>query len=134
MFIPTRTVEQAGESAPRYLTYHRRIVASGILGGVIGVISGIVGAVFAAQEPRAGKEPHMVLLFPVITCIAGLIIGACLACMFAPREFLTGPFGQKWMRLIGTEKVFVARFVCFTLGVLLPALFTTMVVMLPMRR
>jgi hypothetical protein len=129
----TDALEQAGGAAPRYLTYHRRIVAVGILGGVIGVIAGIVGAVFVAQEPRAGKEPHMVLLFPVITCVAGLLIAASLACLFAPREFLTGPLGQKWMRLIGTERVFVARVVCFILGVLLPALFIAMVVMLPTR-
>jgi hypothetical protein len=46
-----------------------------------------------------------------------------MACLFAPREFLTGPVGQKWMKLIGTKSVLVARIVCLIFGLIVAAPF-----------
>jgi hypothetical protein len=44
-----------------------------------------------------------------------------LACLFAPHDFLTGPVGKRWMKLIGTKSVPVARLACGLFGLVVGA-------------
>ena len=55
---------------------------------------------------------------PLMFAVEGMVFGVSVACLFAPREFLTGPVGQKWMRLIGTESIVAARIVCLLITLL----------------
>ncbi len=54
---------------------------------------------------------------PVLFGVGGAFFGIAIACLFAPRDFLAGLVGRKWMKLIGTENILVARIVCALLGV-----------------
>ena len=43
--------------------------------------------------------------------VGGMVFGAALMCLIAPREFLLGPIGEKWMGFIGVRTAAGARFV-----------------------
>lgn len=76
--------------------------------------------IFLALSENGGQsEGAEILLAPVLFGAAGLLFGAAVACAFAPRSFLTGPAGRKWMKLIGTRNVLAARIVCLVLALIL---------------
>ena len=52
----------------------------------------------------------------------GGLRGVSVCCAFAPRRFLEGPEGTKWMELIGTKNVLTARFVCGALAAIIGAM------------
>jgi len=112
-------VARAGMEAPRYVSFHRRIVAVSVILGFIGAILGLGMVVLAVGENAVQKEGLKILLTPLVFAAAGLVFGVSVTCLFAPRSFLTGPVGQKWMQLIGTESTVVARVVCFLFTMLL---------------
>jgi hypothetical protein len=94
--------------------------------GAIGVGLGVAVDVLAWQEGTEGKEDafvYMAIVFPLALAVAGLLFGVAAACAFAPRKFLAGPVGRKWMKLIGTKSIAAARLVCLAvvLGVSLIA-------------
>jgi len=112
-------VARAGPETPRHVSFHRRIVAVAILLGLVGAAFGVWLIVVAAGENTAAKDATKILLAPLVFAAAGLVFGVSVTCLFAPRSFLTGPVGQKWMQLIGTQSTAVARVVCLLFTMLL---------------
>jgi len=83
-----------------------------VLFGVVGVI----GTVLDWELQRDGIQ--VAVLGPLAFLICGIILGISLSCACAPREFLSGPSGRKWMSLIGTQNLLVARAVCLALALI----------------
>jgi hypothetical protein len=111
-------VDEAGDSAHGATRYHRRIV---VIAGCCGAIAAIGGAVAALLQPPDAKDFLKVLLMmPPMFAVIGILEGVAVACLFAPREFLSGPVGQKWMSLIGTKSVIGARITCALLVLAVP--------------
>lgn len=108
-------VERSGADGDRHTTYHRRIVWTAGLAGAAGAAGGLAFTIAALQGPPT-PDGAKVWLGPVMFGAAGLLVGAAVACALAPRAFLTGPIGEKWMRLIGTRSVPVARGVCLAVA------------------
>jgi uncharacterized protein YacL len=96
------------------LLYHRKIV---LAAAILGALAAVAGTIFAVVEITGGKENGIkaLILFPIVFGVIGVIIGSAVACLVAPQAFLTGPVGQKWMKLIGTNSVTTARVVCAAL-------------------
>lgn len=76
-----------------------------------------------AGDASSGQDARGLLLAPFLFCAGGLLYGVAMACLFAPRDFLAGPLGEKWMKLIGTKSIFGARIVCLFLGLITMAPF-----------
>ena len=112
-------VGRAGSESPRYVSFHKRIVTVSVIFGVAGAALGIGMIFIAVGENAAQDDGAEILLAPLVFAAAGLVFGVSVTCLFAPRSFLTGPVGQKWMQLIGTESTAVARVVCFLFTMLL---------------
>jgi hypothetical protein len=73
-----------------------------------------------AQQLGEFKGPMVVevatflgLLFALPLSLYYLFAGIALGCLFAPDEFMRSPVGAKWLQLIGTTNLRVARVVCF---------------------
>lgn len=112
-------VARAGSEAPRYVSFHKRIVIVSIILGLMGAALGVGMIFLAIGENAAQTGGARILLAPLVFAAAGLVFGVSATCLFAPRSFLTGPVGQKWMKLIGTESTAVARVACLLLTMLL---------------
>lgn len=112
-------VARAGPEAPRHVSFHRRIVTVGLLLGLVGAAFGVGLIVVAPGENTPAKDVPKILLAPLVFAAAGLVFGVSVTCLFAPRSFLMGPVGQKWMQLIGTRNTVVARVVCSLFTMLL---------------
>ena len=111
--VPDETeIDQLGEAAPRHSTYHKRIIVVCSALGSVGVLAGASFSVIGFLWPPPGDKTRLLLLAPFMAGAAGVLFGVAVACLFAPREFLTGPIGSKWMTLIGTKSVLAARIVC----------------------
>lgn len=108
-------LDDAGEDGHVAIRYHKRIV---IIAGICGVITAIGGTVECAIETKTGREMKLLLFSPFIFGTIGTLFGVAAACLFAPRAFLEGPVGSKWMGLIGTRSIVVARVVCAILAAL----------------
>jgi hypothetical protein len=108
-------LEEAGGIESPAARYHTRVVIAAAVCGVIVSIAGTVGAV---MEKGSKNDLKMLLLAPLIFGIAGILLGVAGTCLMAPNEFLTGPVGRKWMALIGTKSVLVARIACGILVVI----------------
>ncbi len=93
--------------------YHRRIVRVGGAFAVIGVSVGVFSSAVLVIRGGFGIGIGAILVTPPAYGAGGFLYGMAVACLFAPRAYLAGPAGQRWMRLIGTESVAVARVVCF---------------------
>ena len=93
------------------LLYHRKVV---LAAAILGALAAVAGAIIAALEIGGGKDKGIkpLILFPIVFGIVGIIVGSAVACLVAPQAFLTGPVGQKWMKLIGTNSVMTARVIC----------------------
>jgi hypothetical protein len=128
-------VDQLGEAAPLHAMFHKRIVAVSIVFGILGGLIGLGFAISGLLWPHPGHEDDqkMLLLAPMMAGAAGLLFGAAVACLFAPREFLTGPIGSKWMTLIGTKNVLAARLVCLMVA-MIPVGFVIAVIYVEARR
>ncbi len=123
-------IEQAGETGQHHANYHKKIVLISCVCGAVGVLGGLALSYFTAADAQTGRDFRVVIMGPILFGAAGLLLGVALACLFAPREFLTGPLGQKWMTLIGTSNVFVARIVCLILGLMIVAPFVGVALLL----
>jgi hypothetical protein len=117
-------LQQAGEAAPRHRLYHRRVVWISI---ITGLICGGIGIFGMFQDGGVKhREGALPLYAPVFFVIMGMLLGTAGACLFAPREFLLGPIGARWMELIGAKNPASARFVCAVVVFFVGALFLFM--------
>jgi hypothetical protein len=109
-------VLREGEAAPRHQAYHWRVVRAGAICGAISFLPGIAFAVMMYREGGGKeldlKEVILLLSAPLMCVVAGMLLGAAATCLVAPREFLLGPIGEKWMAWIGVRTTAAARFVC----------------------
>lgn len=108
--------ENAGDAS-----FHRFVVGFAGLFGLIGAGLGIASLVAFGGE-AIEKEGVKFLLAPLLFAAGGLLFGSAIALLFVPSSFLTGPAGEKWMKLVGTNSVIVVRFVCLILLVLFSAM------------
>ena len=102
-------LDEAGGAESPEARYHTRVIVAAAVCGVIMSIAGTVGAVLAKGRK---EDLKMLLVAPLLSGVAGILAGVAGACLVAPHEFLTGPVGRKWMALIGTKNVLIARIVC----------------------
>jgi hypothetical protein len=121
--VDEATLQQAGEAALRHSGYHKVIVTVAVVFGLIGVVLGVSLGIFSADAAKTGRDVRGIVMAPFVFAAAGILFGFAIACLFAPRAFLTGPFGKKWMALIGTTNVTVARIVCRIFGLVVTAPF-----------
>lgn len=108
--------------AQRIVAYHRRIVRASVGCGVIGPLSGLfTGIPELIQEGGAKTVSDRIpayLLLPAISAIAGILFGFSLGCLFASRDYLKAPLGQRLMKIMGTNSVIVARLVSLIVAAL----------------
>ena len=128
----SEAVERLGETAPKHATYHKRIVVVSIIFGVVGVVAGICFLVSEWWSQHDGSKGGL-WLAPIMFGAAGVLFGAAFACLFAPKEFMVGPMGQKWMTLIGTKNILAARIVCLVVA-LVPVAFAGVVMWFESRK
>lgn len=114
----------ADATAARHALYGQRIAFWAQCGTVVGAVLGVVLGVVMLVGGEAIGAIKALFVLPFALATAGFTLGMALTCLFAPREFLTGPVGKPWMDRIGTKSVTVARVACalFGLIVLLPVL------------
>jgi hypothetical protein len=105
-------LQDAGIDVDRHADYHRSIVRVSGVFGAIGFALGVVGLILFLTSANPGQMQIGMVLMPLVFAIPGLLFGVALSCLFAPRGFLLGPIGNRWMELIGTRNVTVARLVC----------------------
>lgn len=86
---------------------------------IVGAVFGIGFLIMGWAHADTSKKLKVVILAPAILAGLGYCLGVCLTCVVAPADFLRGPQGRKWMKLIGTKSVALARVVCAVLGVIL---------------
>ncbi len=116
-------IAEAGDDAVRHVAYHRRIVFVSAILGVIGATLGLIffylaiSGKFRVQE----KAMLMMLMAPLVFGVIGLVYGVSIMGLFAPRGFLSGPLGEKWMEVVGTKSPMFARFLCFLVTLLFTA-------------
>src|SRR5262245_7673674 len=106
----------ADGEAQRHARYHRRIVVVGSCFATVGVVFGLITSVVLAGGANPGDNVRGALLAPALYGVGGFVFGMAVMCLVAPRAFLTGPVGARWMKLIGTKNVLVARVACLLFG------------------
>lgn len=107
-------VDPADERAEVAIRFHRRIV---IVAATFGLLAAIVGTTgILLESKKEGEGLKTLFVGPPVFGVIGILEGVALSCAFAPREFPAGPLGKKWMTLIGTQSVAVARIVCAVLA------------------
>jgi len=105
--------------------YRRRIRIVSICCAVPGAVVGAILSIRLAgliDWPPTPREFSAILIGPFGTAGIGALIGFCLACAVAPRDFLEGATGQACMEAIGTKSVAIARSVCWLLAAIFTAL------------
>jgi hypothetical protein len=105
--------------------YHRRIVSVGTCFAVLGLVIGLAVSLLVATESDE-RGTGGIIVVPLMMATGGFFFGMAIMCMAAPREFLTGPTGQAWMKLIGTANVTVARIACLLFGLVVATPFLLM--------
>lgn len=111
--------EDATDDERRDAHYHRRIVVVAACFAAIGLLAGAALSVMTALTGPEDHTARQLILVPVIFGVVGFVFGTAVMCFFAPEEFLTGPAGAPWMRLIGTQSVTVARVACLLFGLVI---------------
>jgi hypothetical protein len=110
-------------ASPNQGNFDRKIILFGAVGGTIGFLNGVANSIAAWQVML--KEPHpdtsIALIMPFLQAAAGILGGACWTGAFAPDEFLTGPAGAKWMRVVGARRPRDGRFISLLFALLCTA-------------
>jgi len=110
--------EQTENESKLYEKYQTWIVRVGFIFGFVGLIAGGIATASLANDANDPIHPTELVRLPLLGGASGFFLGMSIMCAVAPKEFMTGPIGQKWMRLIGTKNVLVARIACIVFGVL----------------
>lgn len=111
---------RAGDSAARHRSYHWRVVCIAIATGIMIGVSVTYKLLHEKSDDGLGKY-HMYVA-PFFFGAVGVVLGAALGCLIAPREFLVGPIGERWMSFIGVKRPVLARFVCGAAVLILAAI------------
>ena len=118
-------VPSAGDPADaesrHHAKYHKRIVFVGGCFAAVGVVLGLITSAVVASDVKSGRDIRGIVLAPVTFGAGGFVFGMAVMCLVAPREFLNGPVGAPWMKLIGTKNVLAARIVCLLFGLVVTA-------------
>lgn len=119
--LPQRPSTPDGGDVPAVPEWHeryrRRINA---VGGVFAAVGGLLAAVLlvmvVVQKPD--RMSVRLLLAPLSFGFGGYLFGMSVMCLFAPSDFLRGPVGRPWMKMIGTRSVIAARIACTIFGLI----------------
>lgn len=120
-------LKQEGPSARQHQTYHRLIVWISLATGVIVdmICVPLLASESSGDSQAIGlRDLRLYAFSPLLFGAMGVLLGASAACAVAPRAFLTGPIGERWLRLAGVNSVGLARVVFITLAILLAAVVT----------
>jgi hypothetical protein len=109
-------LKQSDDNRVRYATYHRRIFWSGAIWTILFAVAGPAALLQEAIHNNIRHNAFDWLEVVLVSGAAGLFFGVAVACLFAPRDFLEGPVGSRWMRMIGTKSVGAARLVCLVVA------------------
>jgi hypothetical protein len=126
-------VQNAGDAGLRHAAYHKRIVLMGGFFGLVGAALAVAISLLPSND-ASGRGLKLAVMGPLMFGAAGILFGVAVTCLCAPQEFLTGPVGSKWLRLIGTKSVPVARFVCLLFGLAVVAPFVILGLMFALAR
>jgi len=106
-------VKRAGQWAADDEAVQRRVVWTAVLFGIIATLFYISMLAWQLTDDGMVHVTWEEIIFgPPLAFWIGVFTGFPSALAFAPERFLRGPFGEKWMRLIGVRSVLVARLVC----------------------
>lgn len=110
-------LKESGVDRDRCLLWHRRVVgislSFGALAGLAILAVLIIAPYVSTHQPtEPSKIFYLYFLCPPIFFLAGCVYGATFSCLIAPRDFLLGPLGRKWMGFVGTANIYVAKVVC----------------------
>jgi hypothetical protein len=123
----------AHPDAARHIGFHRKLVRVGIAGGVLGGVMGVAGSVLFYMYPPGGKlsdrDTSGLIYAPIMLILAGFVGGACWAGVFAPRDFIIGPIGQRWMKALGVKNPSIARGVALFVALLVTGIFIALPVL-----
>ncbi len=92
------------------------------LGTGVGAAFGIglaVALVCLGKPEDLGNHLRPLIMAPFTMGGAGYFLSLALACFLVPNSFLTGPFGQHYLEMIGTRNVTVARVACLLVALLI---------------
>ena len=119
--VAAPTTFEVDDAPRRHAKYQRRIVRLTICAGVLGVVLGLALSLVQCVQgtPRCLEG---LIRIPPLCGVIGVFFALAVACLVVPGDFLKGPLGQSWMRIIGVKTVLGARIVCllFVLVITLP--------------
>ena len=81
------------------------------------MLPGALLAVLGLRNPPPSVDTRVFLYLPPVAGAMGAVVGVGFACACAPTRFLNGPLGARWLRLIGTRNVPMARAIGVVLSV-----------------
>ena len=117
--MPLGELDKSAEGFSRLRRQHRSVIFGGLFGGVVGFIFGIISAVTMITQPRGNNEGIGFVIFAVVVMMAfGILSGAGWVFTFLPANYFLSAAGARYMGMIGTKRVGVARFVSLIMGVL----------------
>ena len=108
-------LDDARIDADRHRGYQKRIVAVGAAFGILSLVPSGVLVWRMVEEGGFSMDLDIlkkVALLTLASAVFSTSVGVAVGCLFAPREFLEGPLGRRWMAFIGPESVAAARVVC----------------------
>jgi hypothetical protein len=122
---PSRRSASWPPGAGWHESYHRIIIGAGVAGAILAGV--IAAAAVVSDWPPAtnrplGKTIRGLLFMPVL----GGSALAAVACALAPRSFLEGPVGRRWLSWVGTSNVIGARVVCTLIAVIVIGVFSAL--------
>jgi hypothetical protein len=122
---PAVASDPTDAEALRHAKWHRRLVLVSCSCAAVGLAAGLLVASFIiSHAPQVTLIPaiELFVLLPGLLGVGSFAYGTALVCLLAPGAFLTGPLGPRWMRLIGTKSVRLARIICCLVGLSIPLL------------
>jgi hypothetical protein len=122
---PAAVSDPTDLEALRHAKWHKRLVLVSCSCAAVGLTAGVLAASFIishVQHVKLWPAINLFVLLPGLLAVGGFAYGTALMCLLAPGAFLTGPLGPRWMRLIGTKSVRLARIICCLVGLSIPLL------------
>jgi hypothetical protein len=114
-----------GPYEPGHVSIQRKIVRAGLAFAAIGIVPAVAFGAFGITHAENVGDLK-VALSGAIFFIPPLFyfVGTSIGLLFAPNAFLRGPIGQRWLNVGGVKNIYVARFMCFFIFVMLVVIIT----------